>query len=94
MSDGFAEEEVGHEDLVLVAGVCMGEDVGALDGLGREAEDVVDDEDGGGSIRGAGGVALHAIEVDVFAFFFVAFGNGWRDVAASFAVALLCFHSD
>ena len=70
----------------------MCENVGALDCLGREAEDVVDDENGGGGIRGTGGVALHAIEVDVFALFFVTFGNGWRDVTACFAVSLLCFH--
>ena len=70
----------------------MGEHVGALDCLGREAENVVDDEDGGGGGGGAGGVALGAVQVDVFAFFFVAFGDGGRDVAAGFAVALLCLH--
>ena len=70
----------------------MCENVGALDCLGREAEDVVDDEDSGGGVGGAGGVALHAIEVDVFALFFVAFGDCWRDIAACFAVSLLCFH--
>lgn len=92
MGEGLAEEEVGHEDLVLVAGVGVGEDVGALERLGREAEDVVDDQDGGGGVGGARGVALHAVEVDVFAFFFVAFGYGGRDVAAGFAVAFLGFH--
>lgn len=70
----------------------MGENVGALDCLGREAEDVVDDEDGGGGVGRTGAVALHAIEVDVFALLFVAFGNYRRDVTACFAVALLCFH--
>lgn len=90
--EGFAEEEVGHEDLVLVAGVGVGEDVGALDGLGGEAEDVVDDEDGGGGVGGAGGVALHAVEVDVFALLLVALGDGGRDIAAGLAVSLLCFH--
>ncbi len=34
----------------------MGEDVGALDGLVAEPEDVVDDEDGAGGAGGAGGV--------------------------------------
>ena len=92
MGEGFAEEEVGHEDLVLVRGVGVREDVGALEGLGREAEDVVDDEDGGGGVGGAGGVALRAVQVDVSALFLVAFGyDGW-DVAACFAVSLLCFH--
>lgn len=41
--EGFAEEEVGDEDAVLVGAVGVGEDVGTLDGLGGEAEDVVDD---------------------------------------------------
>ena len=70
----------------------MCENVGALDCLGREAEDVVDDEDGGGGVGGTGGVALHAVEVDVLALFFVALRNYWRDVTACFAVSLLCFH--
>lgn len=34
----------------------MGKDVGALEGLGGEAEDVVDDEDGVFGAGGAGGV--------------------------------------
>lgn len=47
-------EEVGHEDLVVLVwgagggGGGVGEDVGALEGLGLVAEDVVDYEDGGG----------------------------------------------
>jgi len=52
----LALEEVWHEDAVWVLLVAVGEDVGALDGLREEAEDVVDYEDcarGGG---GAGGV--------------------------------------
>ena len=95
MGQRFAEEEVGHEDAVGVFGFGVGEDVGALDGLRGEAEDVVDDEDGGGGVRGARGVASHAaavVEVDVFAFFLVAFGDGRGHVAAGFAVALGCFH--
>ena len=54
LGQGFAEEEVGYEDLVLVGAVGMGEDIGALDGLRAEAEDVVDDEDCTGGIGGAG----------------------------------------
>ena len=92
MREGLAEEEVGHEDLMLVARVGVGENVGALDGLGREAEDVVDDEDGRRRIRGTGGVASHAVEVDVFTFFLVAFGDCGRDIAACLAVSLLCLH--
>ena len=61
MRQGLAEEEVGHEDLVLVAGVGVCKNVSTLDGLRREAEDIVDDEDGGGGIGGTGGVALHAV---------------------------------
>ncbi len=48
MRQGLAVEEVRQEDLVLVGGVGVGEDVGALDGLRAVAEDVVDYEDGGG----------------------------------------------
>lgn len=47
LRQGFAVEEVGHEDLMLLVLIGIGEDVGALKGLGLEAEDVVDDEDGG-----------------------------------------------
>lgn len=57
--EGLAAEEVRHEDLVFVGGVAavaVGEDVGALQGLRGVAEDVVDDEDGGGGVRGADGV--------------------------------------
>ncbi len=93
MREGLAEEEVGHEDLVLVAGVGVCEDVRALERLGREAEDVVDDEDGGRGVGGTGGVALHAIEVDVFALLFVALRDGGRDITAGLAVSLLCLHS-
>jgi hypothetical protein len=42
---GLAFEEIGHEDLVGVVFVRVGEDVGALEGLVEEAEDVIDDED-------------------------------------------------
>ena len=56
MAQGLAEKEIRHEDLVLVGGVGVGEDIGALDGLVAEAEDVIDDEDGGGSVRRPGAV--------------------------------------
>lgn len=56
MREGVALEEVRHEDLVLVVLVGVGEDVGALEGLRAEAEDVVDDEDGRGGGGGTGGV--------------------------------------
>lgn len=95
-----AEEEVGHEDAVgvLLGGGGVREDVGALDRLRGEAEDVVDDEDRGGSVRGSGGVAFHGVaaggggEVDVFAFWLVVFGDGGGNVAAGFAVVLGAFH--
>ena len=84
MRQWLSEEEIGHEDLVLVAAGCigMGEDISALDCLVGEAEDVVDYEDCACGGRGPRGVALHAIEVEVFAFGRVAFGDGWGDVAA------------
>ena len=49
MRQGFAKEEVWHIDLVLVALVGVREDVGTLKGLWTVAEDVVDDENSGGS---------------------------------------------
>lgn len=52
---GFAFEEIGDDDLVgFRAGV--GEDVGALEGLGEEAEDVVNDQDAAFGVGGAGDV--------------------------------------
>ena len=56
MAQGLAKEEIRHEDLVLVGGVGVGEDIGALESLVAESEDIIDDEDGGGGVRGAGGV--------------------------------------
>lgn len=53
-----------------------------MDSLIREPEDVVDYEDCACGAAGTGGVALGAIEVDVFAFGTVAFADGWRNVAA------------
>lgn len=98
----LAEEEVGHEDAVpgvVVLGLGgVGEDVGALDRLRGEAEDVVDDEEGVGRVGGSRGVAFHAVaargerELDVFAFWLVVFGDGGGNVAAGFAVVLGAFH--
>lgn len=51
--EGFAVEEIGHEDTVLVFRVGVREDIGALHGLREEAEDVVDYEEGGGGVGGA-----------------------------------------
>lgn len=56
MAQGLAEEEIRHKHLILVGGVGVGEDVGALEGLVAEAEDVVDDEDGGGGVGGTGAI--------------------------------------
>ena len=56
MAQGLAKEEIGHEDLVLVGGVGVGEDIRALDSLVAETEDVIDYEDGGVGAGGAGGV--------------------------------------
>ena len=99
----LAEEEVGHEDavpvvVVLGAGGGVREDVGALDPLRGEAEDVVDDEDCGGRVGGSRGIAFHAVaaggggEVDVFAFWLIVFGDGGGHVTAGFAVVLGAFH--
>lgn len=43
---GASVEQVGDVHLVLVVAVAVCEDVGALDGLGEVAKDVVDDDDG------------------------------------------------
>lgn len=56
VAQGLAEEEIRHEDLVLVGGIGVGEDIGALESLVAETEDVIDDKDGGGGVGGAGGV--------------------------------------
>ena len=47
----------------------MGEDVGTLDGLVAEAEDVVDDEDGAGGVGGAGGVCGGEVGLEVVGLF-------------------------
>lgn len=50
MVGGLALKEVRHVNLVLVVFVIgVGEEVCALEGLRAVSEDVVDDEDGGGS---------------------------------------------
>ena len=48
--DGLAVEEVGHDDQGGLFAVAVCEDVGALESLGEEAKDVVDDEDGAGGV--------------------------------------------
>jgi len=52
----LALEEIGHEDLVLAVLVGGSEDVGALDGLGEKAEDVVDDQDASFGSGGTSGI--------------------------------------
>lgn len=52
---GLALEPVGDQHAVLLL-AGLGEDIGALDGLGEEAEDVHDDEDALLGVGGAGGV--------------------------------------
>lgn len=49
----LALEPVGHEHLVLVVVIAIGQDVGSLDGLVKVAKDVEDDDDGLGSVGGA-----------------------------------------
>ena len=53
---GFFAEEARHEDEVAVVFVGVGEDVGALQDLVAEAEDVVEDKDGFFGVGGAGDV--------------------------------------
>jgi hypothetical protein len=53
---GLALEPVRHEDPVLVALVCVREDVGALERLREKAEDVEDVQNALGCRRGAGSV--------------------------------------
>ena len=53
---GLAVKEVRHEDVVLVFFVGVGEDVGPLQILREEAEDVVDNEDRLFRLGGAGDV--------------------------------------
>jgi hypothetical protein len=55
---GLAVEEVRNEDLVLLRLVAMGEDVGALQSLREEAEDVEDYKDGLLCGRRAGDVCM------------------------------------
>lgn len=51
---GVALEPIGHEDLVFAVVVGRGEDVGALERLREESENVVDDQDGMLSVRRTG----------------------------------------
>lgn len=50
---GLALEPVGHEHLILLMFVAEGEDVGTLDGLVKVAKDVIDNDNGLGSVGGA-----------------------------------------
>lgn len=52
----LALEEVGNKDLILVFLVGVSEDVGALNGLREESEDIIDNKDGPFGIGGAGSV--------------------------------------
>ena len=58
MGEYLSKEEIGHVDLVFVAGfgIGVGEDVGALEDLRAKAEDIVDYEYGAGGSGGACGV--------------------------------------
>jgi len=53
---GGAFKEVGYENLVLSLLVCVRKDVGALQRLREEAEDIVDDEDTLFGILRTGGI--------------------------------------
>jgi hypothetical protein len=56
----------------------MSQNISSLDGLRVEAEDVIHGEDGNLRGGGSGHVGLEAIELDVFAFGLVVFGDdGW-----------------
>lgn len=79
----------GHEDLVLVVLVRVCENVGTLQRLWEETEDVVDNQEGRFRILGTCGIRLHAIDGDPLALLFVALGDDGRDGAASFG---LCRH--
>lgn len=79
----LALEEVGHEDLVLVLLVTGCKDIGTLESLVLEAENVVDDEDGLLCIARTSGIGLHAIDGCVSALCIVALANDRRDGTAS-----------
>lgn len=51
-----ALKEVRHENLVLLLLVCIGENVGTLESLREEAKDVIDNQNSGLCILGAGSV--------------------------------------
>lgn len=62
----MALEEVGDEDTVGSLFVAVCENIGALEGLWEEAEDVVDEQDGVFGILGACGVRLQAFNCDLW----------------------------
>jgi hypothetical protein len=72
---------------VVLVRVC--EDVGTLQRLWEETEDVVDDQERGFGVLGTSGISLHAIDGDELALLLVALGDDGRDGAASFG---LCRH--
>jgi hypothetical protein len=59
------------------------EDVGTLECLREEPEDIIDNQQRGFGILRAGGIGLHAIDGDPFTLLFVALAHDWRDAAAS-----------
>lgn len=56
VAQGLAEEEIRHEDLVLVGRVGMSKNISTLESLIAKTEDIIDDEDGGGGVGGTRGV--------------------------------------
>ena len=60
-----ALEEIRDEDLVLVMFIRGGEDVGALDGLVEEAEDVVDVEEGFGGVCWTGDIWICVVSMSL-----------------------------
>jgi len=79
----------GHEHLVLVVLVGVCEDVGTLQRLWEETEDVVDDQKSRFGVLGTSGICLHAVDGDKLALLLVALGDDGRNGAASFG---LCRH--
>lgn len=79
----------GHEHLVLVLLVRVCEDIGALQRLREETENVVNNQESGFGVLGAGGICLHAIDGDPLALLLVTLSDDGRDGAASFR---LCRH--
>jgi hypothetical protein len=81
--DGLALEEVGHEDLVLVLLVTGSQNIGTLDSLVLETEDVVDDQESLLRIAGASDIGLHAIDSGISTLGIIALANDGRHGTAS-----------